>query len=112
MRDKYIREALLFIYSWGMWCTGLDRFCATRRVLAITNLFPRSQTLLSTQSSPLDVAEACLRYFHPSGGDVKFLEEARSNAMIAFAQGHSLDVRLSAAVIEVSAGYVYYVMVS
>lgn len=66
-----------------------------------------SMSALSTQSAPLEEAEMSLKDFDASGGDVEFLKDARSKAMTALVQGHSLDVKLSAAIIAVAAGYVY-----
>ncbi|CAM9931760.1 unnamed protein product, partial [Ectocarpus fasciculatus] len=48
-----------------------------------------------------------LKDFEASKGNTRFLETARSKAMTALAQGHNLDVKLSAATIAVSAGYVH-----
>lgn len=48
-----------------------------------------------------------LKNFEASSGSVRFLETAHSKAMDALVQGHSLDVKLSAAIIAVSAGYVH-----
>ena len=48
-----------------------------------------------------------LKDFKASSGNVRFLEIARSKAMTALVQGHCLDVKLSAAIIAVSAGYVH-----
>ncbi len=53
-----------------------------------------------------------LKDFQASGGDVEFLKHARRRAMAALVQGHSLDVKLSAAIIAVSAGYVHVCKVS
>lgn len=47
-----------------------------------------------------------LNNYEASGGDIKYLELAESNGMAAFVQGHSLDVRLSGAMIAVSTGYI------
>ncbi|CAM9515693.1 unnamed protein product, partial [Ectocarpus sp. 13 AM-2016] len=57
-------------------------------------------------SAPLKEAEIALKNFTASRGQVRFLDEARSKAMTAVVQGHTVDVKLSAAVIAVSAGYV------
>ena len=59
------------------------------------------------QSAPLEEAEMSLKNFQASNGNVRFLEIAHSKAMTALVQGHSLDVKLSAAIIAVSAGYVH-----
>eukprot|EP00903_Cladosiphon_okamuranus_P009444 g9004.t1 len=59
------------------------------------------------RSAPLEQAEMPLKDFEASGGDVGFLKDARSQAMAAFVQGHCLDVKLNAAMIAISAGYVY-----
>lgn len=48
-----------------------------------------------------------LTNFEASNGNVKFLDTAHKQAEIALVQGHSLDVKLSAATIAVAAGYVY-----
>lgn len=48
-----------------------------------------------------------LKNYEASNGDVRFLEEAHSQAMAIFFQDHPLDVRLSAATIAVAAGYVH-----
>lgn len=48
-----------------------------------------------------------LKNFEASNGNVRFLEEARSKAVTAFIQGHTLEVRLTAAIIAVAAGYVH-----
>lgn len=58
------------------------------------------------QSAPLQMAEMCLKDFNASKGDVRYLEGAYNNAMMALVQGH-LDVKLNAAVIAVAAGYVF-----
>eukprot|EP00752_Nemacystus_decipiens_P006605 g5942.t1 len=59
------------------------------------------------RSAPLEEAEMSLKNFEASNGNVRFLETAHSKAMTALVQGHSLDVKLSAAIIAVSAGYVH-----
>lgn len=64
-------------------------------------------TTLSTQSAPLEEAEMSLKNFKASRGNVRFLETAHSKAMTALVQGHSVDVKLSAATIAVAAGYVH-----
>lgn len=48
-----------------------------------------------------------LKDFEASRGDVDFLKVARGKAMTALVQGRTLDVKLSAAIIAVAAGYVY-----
>lgn len=48
-----------------------------------------------------------LKNFQASKGNVRFLETAHGKAMTALVQGHTLDVKLGAAIIAVSAGYVY-----
>ncbi|CBN75537.1 conserved unknown protein [Ectocarpus siliculosus] len=58
-------------------------------------------------SAPLKEAEMALKNFTASGGNVRFLDVAHSKAMTALVQGHTVDVKLSAAVIAVSAGYVF-----
>ncbi|CAB1108795.1 unnamed protein product [Ectocarpus sp. CCAP 1310/34] len=66
------------------------------------------QTLMAMQlSAPLKEAEMALKNFTASKGQVRFLDEARSKALTALVQGHTVDVKLSAAVIAVSAGYVF-----
>lgn len=47
-----------------------------------------------------------LKDFEASDGSVQYLTVAREKAMIALVQGHNLDVKLSAATIAVSAGYI------
>lgn len=48
-----------------------------------------------------------LKNFEASDGKIRFLETAHSKAMTALVQGHCLDVKMSAAIIAVSAGYVH-----
>lgn len=59
------------------------------------------------QNAPLEEAQMSLKNFEASKGNARFLETAHSRAMTALVQGHTLDVKLSAAVIAVSAGYVH-----
>ncbi|CAB1109347.1 unnamed protein product [Ectocarpus sp. CCAP 1310/34] len=58
-------------------------------------------------NAPLEEAQMALKNFEASKGNVRFLETAHSKAMTALVQGHTLDVKLNAAVIAVSAGYVH-----
>lgn len=48
-----------------------------------------------------------LKDFEASSGDVGYLKEARSKAMTALVRGHSLDVKQSAGIIAVAAGFVH-----
>lgn len=48
-----------------------------------------------------------LKDFEASKGNARFLEVARSKAMTALVQGHTLDVKLGAAIVAVSTGYVH-----
>ena len=64
------------------------------------------------QSAPLQEAEMSLKNFEASRGNVRYLETAQDKAMTALVQGHTLDVKLSAAIIAVSAGYVHMSKVS
>eukprot|EP00903_Cladosiphon_okamuranus_P016294 g15026.t1 len=59
------------------------------------------------RGSPLKEAESYLTKFKASDWDLQYLEQARQKAHTALFQGHTLDVRLRAAMIEVSADYVY-----
>ncbi|CBJ33668.1 Hypothetical leucine rich repeat protein [Ectocarpus siliculosus] len=59
------------------------------------------------RSAPLEEARMSLKNFEGSKGNVRFLETAHSKALTALVQGHTLDVKLSAAVIAVSAGYIH-----
>ncbi|CAM9644246.1 unnamed protein product, partial [Ectocarpus sp. 12 AP-2014] len=59
------------------------------------------------RSAPLEEAEMSLKNFEASQGNVRFLEAAHSKAMTALVQGHTLDVKLSATIIAISAGYVH-----
>ncbi|CAB1112091.1 unnamed protein product [Ectocarpus sp. CCAP 1310/34] len=64
------------------------------------------------RNAPLEEAQMALKNFEASKGNVRFLETAHSKAMTALVQGHALDVKLNAAVIAVSAGYVHMSKVS
>ncbi|CAM9600789.1 unnamed protein product [Ectocarpus sp. 4 AP-2014] len=59
------------------------------------------------RSAPLEEAEMSLKNFEASQGNVRFLDVAHSKAMTALVQGHTLDVKLSATMIAISAGYVH-----
>ncbi|CAN0185850.1 unnamed protein product, partial [Ectocarpus fasciculatus] len=59
------------------------------------------------RNAPLEEAQMSLKDFEASKGNTRFLETARSKAMTALVQGHNLDVKLSAAIIAVSAGYIH-----
>lgn len=59
------------------------------------------------QSAPLREAEMGLKNFKASKGNVRYLETAHDKAMTALVTGHTLDVKLSASIIAVSAGYVH-----
>lgn len=61
----------------------------------------------NTQSAPLQEAEMSLKNFEASKANVRFIEAAHNKAMTALVQGHTLNVKLSAAIIAVSAGYVF-----
>lgn len=78
----------------------------TRFMTLDTYLHPSPHPLVLTQSGPLQEAEMSLKDFQASNGNVRYLEVARSKAMTALVQGHTLDVKLSAATIAVAAGYV------
>ncbi|CAM9218603.1 unnamed protein product, partial [Ectocarpus sp. 12 AP-2014] len=65
------------------------------------------ETLMASKTAPLKEAEMALKNFIASSGKVRFLDVAHSKAMTALVQGHTVDVKLSAAVIAVSAGYVF-----
>lgn len=66
-----------------------------------------SWAFCQTQSAPLEEAEMSLKNFEASQGNVRFLDAAHSKAMTALVQGHMLDVKLSATIIAISAGYVH-----
>lgn len=45
--------------------------------------------------------------FKASEGDLRFLWEACTNAKVALVHGHTLDVQITGAIIDVAAGYVF-----
>lgn len=48
-----------------------------------------------------------LKEFQATGGDLDELKEASKNARTALLTGKTLDIKMSAAIINISAGYVY-----
>lgn len=100
----------LFALMWHMLCSNVRCFCATPNSQPQVLNFIAPPFLCGPpypQSAPLEEAEMSLKNFEASNGNVRFLETAHSRAMTALIQGHSLDVKLSAAIIAVSAGYVH-----
>lgn len=59
------------------------------------------------QNGHLEEAEDLLKLFKASAGDVDYLKDAFSKAGTALVQGNTLDVKIGAALIAVSAGYVF-----
>ncbi|CAM9974635.1 unnamed protein product [Ectocarpus sp. 4 AP-2014] len=55
----------------------------------------------------LEAAEMSLKEFQATGGDLDELKEASKNARTALLTGKTLDIKMSAAIINISAGYVY-----
>ena len=86
--------------------------CVCLKRLTFAMVFHLVNVNRPTQSAPLQEAEMSLKNFEASRGNVRYLETAQDKAMTALVQGHTLDVKLSAAIIAVSAGYVHMSKVS